>query len=134
MHHMSDYEHSNSIDELVCTSITVSCYRETSRLYRVLRVYETALNLAYQNGDQEYFRNSLKKLHDHKGQLTATWRSVTAFMKLKHYVQKAWEAECEWEIVHEDEGGGEIGGTTGKWHSIGDAANAVISQLEKEDD
>lgn len=94
-----------SIDDGKETSITISCHRETNRLTRLMSVYQKALTSAYNLGEHNEFRAGLKKLHDHKGQMTAVWRSVTSCHKLKIHIQAAWEDSGENEIVHEDEGG-----------------------------
>lgn len=98
-----------SLDDGKDTTIVISCHRETNRLRRVLRVYERALNTSHNLGEHRQFKEGLKKLHDHKGLLTATWRSLSAFQRLRTHVEAAWEAENEWEVVHEDEAGREIG-------------------------
>ena len=63
-----------SIDETRVTSVTISCYRETHRLGRVLRVFQKALTLARKDGRDGQLLACIVGLHDHKGTLTATWR------------------------------------------------------------
>jgi hypothetical protein len=89
-----------TIDELVDTRITISCYRETSRLDRMLTVFQRALNLADRACQAHRLREGLLELHDCKGFLTVTWLNEDFYRECKGFVEKAWEDHCEHEIAH----------------------------------
>jgi hypothetical protein len=91
-----------SIDELRDTRITIGCYRETHRLGRMVVVFQKALTLARRDGKDGELISQLVELHDHKGLLTIVWRDLGEGLKLKHFVELAWEDECEGECVHRD--------------------------------
>ena len=98
----------HSIDEPVNTEIAISCYRETHRLQRVLRVYLKALSLADSEGNGISFRLAILRLHDHKGTLVARWKGVIEYGRFGKYVDAAWADEGECAISHEDPEGNEI--------------------------
>ena len=98
-----------SIDETRVTHVTISCYRETHRLERVLRVFQKALTLARNDGRDEQFCASIVGLHDHKGTLMATWRpgvweldnAVDPDVPVVFLdVERAWADENEIMVVH----------------------------------
>lgn len=99
-------------DDYVDTSITVSCYRETHRLDRMLAVFHKCLTLvADQFGDDRAtlnFRGAIRKLHDSKGRLVVTWRSPSDFYNYQNLVELAWRDCGEHEIYHEDRDGREL--------------------------
>ena len=93
------------IDECVDTIITIACHRETSRLHRMLRVFEKAMMLAQREGKLAKLRFALCGLHDHKGLLTAVWSDRRSFFLLQSYVDEAWVDEGEHLIEHKLAGG-----------------------------
>ena len=93
------------IDKLRDTYITIGCYRETHRLDRMLRVFQKAMTLALRDGLDGELGATLAGLHDHKGDLTATWSSDQAARPLLKYVELAWENENECNISHVDANG-----------------------------
>src|SRR5262245_25688356 len=90
------------IDEFRDTYIRVGCYRETSRLDRVLRTFNKAVTLARRDGRDAELLGALEELHDAKGILTVTWRSELSGRPLLRYVERAWEDENECCINHRD--------------------------------
>lgn len=91
------------------TLIMLGCHRETRRLERVLRVYQKAITVATEAGRGRWLRGCLLGLHDHKGQLTATWhdrvvhaphcpKSGSPLVYLD--LEAAWEDECEAGVTH----------------------------------
>jgi hypothetical protein len=90
------------IDDCRATSIVLSCWRETGRLQRMLRVYLRALDRADRGGRAFDFANALVGLHDHKGVLTVTWCCFAHAFDHMECVEDAWEDENECEVEHKD--------------------------------
>lgn len=148
-------------DQYVDTSITVSCYRETHRLDRMLKLFHKCMTIiADQNGQDALvnFRGAIRKLHDSKGNLIVTWRHNADFANYRSVVEAAWQDCGEASVFHEDRYGHEIRLRLGDapvdgfrtadhamrilrsekakeednpWIPIGDAAGAVIDKFSK---
>lgn len=139
-------------DHHVDTAITISCYRETHRLERMLKVFQKCLTIVadeYGHDDAVLnFRGAIRKLHDSKGELLVTWRSPADFANHHRVVQKAWEDCGESTIIHMDRDGHELKLRLGirpslpvlrsdvphedhNWTSVGDASNSVMDSLRK---
>ncbi len=89
-----------TIDRPSNTYITIGCYRETSRLNRVLETFQIAMTLAARDGLGDALATALKSLHDHKGELTVCWTSMQASIPLRTYVDCAWKQQGEHEVSH----------------------------------
>lgn len=75
--------------------------RETEqyRLVRVARVFARALELS--GDDADLIASALYSLRDHKGDLTAIWRTRSAFIVGFRHIETAWEDEAEYNVCHQ---------------------------------
>jgi hypothetical protein len=89
------------------TQITLSCWRETNRLERLLIVYRKALALAVAEGQDLDFRRGIKKLFDTKGSLQVMWNGEGYYERFHDHIARAWEdvGEHRDAIEHQDGGG-----------------------------
>lgn len=94
-----------SVDEHYDTYITIGCYRETSRLDRMLKVYQRAMTLAHGEEMHTVFNGSIRSLYDCHGNLNVVWRHKADFLNFRRYIEKAWSECCEIMIRHEDRDG-----------------------------
>lgn len=92
-----------SIDKWETTWVTIGCYRETERLGRVLSTYQKALTLADRDNLGFAFVSGLASLHDHKGELTASWNSKRQLIELRKYIDRAW-LDCGEALVRHNVG------------------------------
>lgn len=91
-----------SIDELEHTFVSIGCYRESSRLDRVLRTFQKAMTLAKAKKQHRKLQEAIASLHDHKGTLTVHWHHEAYRAGLAKYIERAWEDENEFSITHLD--------------------------------
>ncbi len=131
-----------TFDQHVDTSITLSCYRETSRLNRMLRLFQRILTLIAaetEEGALLNFRGGIRKLHDSKGTLFVTWRHHADFATYRHIVHKAWSDFGESTIVHLDRDGYELTTRLGradvsaKWERVGGRDSVILRSLQPAD-
>lgn len=116
-------------DEPFDTSITISCHRETHRLDRMLKIFHKALEFATEDNLDIRLREGLVKLHDHKGQLTVTWRHPNFYDYLHGYVRQAWEEFGETEIRHEDKEGEDLPRPLRRVYSEGPEASSGFQKF-----
>jgi len=88
--------------------VRVSCYRESTRLFRVLMAYSQALHMADQLSPSvgKWFAGAVIELHDHKGTLAVTWCNREARERLALFIETAWgeganEAVVEHAVIGE---------------------------------
>lgn len=97
------------IDDYIDTAITLSCYRETNRLDRMLMVFHKCLTIVNDMvGSVNGFRGAIRKLHDSKGTLCVTWRSHADFLNYYNVPEKAWHDCAEQTVLHLDRDGLEL--------------------------
>ena len=126
-----------SIDELFDTQITVSCYRETGRLDRMLKVFQRCLTIINDQVETTIaFNGAIVKLHDHKGTLTVTWRSLADFSNYRAVVEQAWTEFGEVSIEHQDLDSRELrvslgNGDVAGFELIGAPAMCVLRDLTR---
>jgi hypothetical protein len=84
--------------------ITLSAYRgddgEADRIVRLARVYATAITGLSDQDERREFAESLHRLHDHKGELTAVWCCEPCYRQWSPLVDQAWSEEAECNIRH----------------------------------
>lgn len=92
------------------TWVKIGCHRETSRLDRVLHIYQKALGRAHEIGRAHEFRTSVASLHDHKGWLTVEWLGRDSAEALHSLVDLTWREYGEHLITHRTVDGQHVAG------------------------
>lgn len=76
------------------------------RLTRLARAYARALELAEKSLLTRYLNEEVLSLHDHKGDLTVTWKTKRGFADCHKFIETAWADEDEPNVTHEVRGKG----------------------------